>query len=150
MIARLARRLLCRTGHHDPVRCAGAADHHWTWRDGRWHAEIRRPLPWLTPSTRRLLDPPATRSADLPCRCDHRQDQHRPVTDGGCTACACLGFALTGREELDIYRAVRAPGQDVHDPTPPAGKNDHGLVVGTFRTFPSGQRIEHPRHRADS
>lgn len=57
MIARLARRLLCRTGHHDPVRCAGAADHAWTWRDGAWRAEIVRPLPWLTPSTRRLLDP---------------------------------------------------------------------------------------------
>lgn len=43
----------------------------------------------------------AVRSADLPCRCGHRQDAHLPAEAGGCIAssthegvCQCRGFAL--------------------------------------------------------
>lgn len=54
MIAALVRRLLCRAGHHHVIRCAGAEDHRWTWRDGRWHASLDR-VPPLTPTDRAAL-----------------------------------------------------------------------------------------------
>lgn len=100
MIGDLVRRLLCRAGHHDVIRCAGREDHSWRHDGRRWVATLDR-VPPLTPADR------AERSAALPCRCGDRQDQHRTVTAGGCTACPCPGFALTPREELALYRGTR-------------------------------------------
>lgn len=115
MIGALVRRLLCRAGRHDVLRCAGAEDHRWTHDGTQWVATLDR-VPPLTPADRAALDAVtaqtrtaaevAERSAALPCRCGDRQDQHRTVTAGGCTACPCPGFALTPREELDLHRAA--------------------------------------------
>lgn len=52
MIGALVRRWLCRAGRHDVLRCAGAEDHRWTWRDGRgWVATLDR-VPPATPTAR--------------------------------------------------------------------------------------------------
>lgn len=71
MIAALVRRLLCRAGRHHVLRCAGAEDHRWTWRDGRgWVATLDRVSP-LTPADRAALDAVARQTrtaAEAPVR----------------------------------------------------------------------------------
>lgn len=66
MIVEQVRRLLCRAGHHDPLRCAGRQDHAWTWRGDRWHAELQpapaQVTPTVPPSVRRPSGDPQHRA----------------------------------------------------------------------------------------
>ena len=48
MIGALVRRLLCRAGHHDVLRCAGREDHRWRHDGTRWVATLDR-VPPTTP-----------------------------------------------------------------------------------------------------
>lgn len=86
----LLRRWLCRRGHHEVVRCAGAADHTWTWNDARqrWTADVPRPASlglgeWLLLLRLRLslraadqrfgvLRPPAGKNDLAPVAARHR------------------------------------------------------------------------------
>lgn len=91
MIGDLARRLLCRAGRHHVIRCAGAADHRWTWdaRRDRWTGTLVPPAP--RPIGRVVAVEDGIGLAVLPAA----PDEHTPVLLRG-PASGIRHVAITG------------------------------------------------------